>query len=462
MAYMDGGETQMRDTSNDEEDASNDEEDAVCAMKPLRDTLHILGKFATVDPLTGHRFRTEYRAAYNAGEKAQMCTLAETARIETQHFFHVFQNVLPLPDLAASPRIIAGLAKLVYDLDYYIDEPFVAADFRLSQPTDELRTLAEFVPQSALFSAAMHEAYTVVDILVKANVDMRGYGTLHRAPAKPVRGVCERAQLTVLSACVVLGLEVMARTLLQYGCDVNARNPVGGETALHLAVAADDTRMTALLLTYNACVGSKTAAGQTALHVAAAGPQGQVCASLLLGAGADVNAVGVNGKTPLHVAFSQDHKDLCVMLLEHGANVFTLAHYPPHGWFTAQDFHEQAADKQSVMVDVGGTEGDDYSPQDLDTDCTSVSQASDSLSKLLHLVTTGVQHARESSLASKAPVPAVFAHRLSAAALVPVSAGYLLHTRPLSTTATEHEEIGWFTMAVMREITTNKDKVGPV
>jgi len=492
MATMRGdrGDTEMQD-------CSCSEEGSVCTTSPLCDTLHITGAFASVDSRHGHRYRTDYRAAYDAGAWDDVYALQRNAEKAAEEFFREFKDAISVPGLEVSSGRMLHLKELVYGFDYYIDQPFVVADCRKMQRTSppyvarsEPAALPEvsparsepaaspevsparsepaaFVPQSALFSAAMSEAYAVVDILVGANVDKRGYGTLHRAPARPVCGVCEGAQVTALSACVVLGLDQMARTLLQNKCDVNARNPVGGETALHLAVAAGDGEMTALLLTYNANVGSRTAGGQTALHVAAANPQGQICADLLLRYDADVNAVGVNKKTPLHAACSQNHVDLCVMLLEHGANVCTKAHYPPHGWCTAQEFGQQeptavaaaassASDDTHDMPDAssGKPEPQEELPQNLDTDCTSGSGGGMKapLCNLLQLVTARVQGAQEASLAAKGPVPAVFAPRLLAAALVPVSAPCLSFACPLPTPETVKEDIAWLTVKAMREI----------
>ena len=440
-----------------------------------------------MDALLGDRYRTEYRAAYDAGDGPLMCRLADTASGRAEPFFaDLNRTILSAADLAVSSERIAELKDLVYEFDYYIDEPFVAGDCRppaaagglsassSAAPPPSALFPAACVAQSALFSAAVHEAYAVVGILVDANVDKRGYGTLPRAPAKPVRGVCEGAQLTALSACVVLGLERMARTLLQHGCDVNARNPLGGETALHLAVAAGDASMTALLIVYHADVGSRTAGGQTPLHVAAASPPGgdHACALMLLRAGADASAVGVNGKTPLHVACCQNCVDLSVALLQHGANVFARAHYPPHGWFTAQEFGEQKPAASAPAADLGDTEmpdggggsagggqlrGTPAAPHEegLDTDCTPVSDMLAPLPDLLRLVATRVQHAQRAALQANGLVPAAFAPRLSATALVPVPVGYLLHTRPLPTPASVHDEIARLTTAVMQEITAN-------
>ena len=472
MAIMpECGDTQMQD-------CNGTEEGNVGAMSPLCDTLHITGEFASVDSRYGHRYRTDYREAYDAGSRDRMYTLRRSAEKEAETFFPAFKKAMSVPDLAVSTGRMHDLKELVYNFNYYIDQPFVGADCRKMQWTNTIDGAqpepaalpdtsgaqsepAAFVPQSALFSAAMNEEYIVVDILVDANVDKRGYGALHRAPDKPVCGICEGAQVTALSACVVLGLEQMARTLLQHQCDVNARNPVGGETALHLAVAAGDSDMTALLLIYNANVRSRTAGGQTALHVAAASPQGQLCAKMLLSYGADVNAVGVNGKTPLHVACNQNHVDLCVMLLEHGANVFTQAHYPPHGWFTAQGYGDRERTSvatctlddtdMSDAVSSGGQPQVEL-PRNLDTDCTSGSDMKPPLSNLLQLVTTRVQHAQAASLSAAGMVSKEYAPRLMAAALVPVPASYLSFTCPLPTPATVQGGIARLTTEVMRKI----------
>jgi len=466
------GDTQMQD-------CNGVGEGNVGRTRPTCDALHITGGFASVDSRYGHRYRSDYRQAYDDGNRDGMFDLQRNAEKAAETFFPAFRKAVSAE--------CSGLKELVVDFDYYIDQPFVTADCRKMQPTDATYAApsepaalpdishapsepaalpdvshaqsepAAFVPQSALFSAAMNEQYTVVDILVGANVDKRGYGTLHRAPAKPVCGVCEGAQVTVLSACVVLGLEQMALTLLQHRCDVNARNPVGGETALHLAVAAGDSAMTALLLTYNANVHSRTAGGQTALHVAAASPQGQLCAHMLLQRGADVSAVGVNGKTPLHVACSQNHVDICVMLLEHGANVFTEARYPPYGCFTAQGFSTREATSalgDTEMSDAGssGAQPRVELPQDLDTDCTSGSDMKAPLLKLLELVETRVQDGQTASLSAKGPVQKEYMPRLLAATLVPVPVRFLSFTCPLPTPATVQEDIAWLTTKVMREI----------
>ncbi len=102
-----------------------------------------------------------------------------------------------------------------------------------------------------------------------------------------------------------------------------------GDTALHIAAAADRPAVAALLLGLGADVDARNRRGATSLHHAASGsparpeydPQAQSdTITLLLTAGADVEAINMDGTTPLHRAIRARCSAAVEVLLDAGAS----------------------------------------------------------------------------------------------------------------------------------------------
>jgi ankyrin repeat protein len=108
--------------------------------------------------------------------------------------------------------------------------------------------------------------------------------------------------------------------------------PRSGEQALqplHIAAAQGDIEALDLLASAGADLDSRssgpTQTGYTALHFTCArGASGLAVARWLLANGADVGVWADDGQTALHVAAHAGHVPLLQLLIEHGADLFTL------------------------------------------------------------------------------------------------------------------------------------------
>jgi ankyrin repeat protein len=136
---------------------------------------------------------------------------------------------------------------------------------------------------------------------------------------------------TSLHMAVTGGLEELARLLIEYGADVNARTGYHELTPLHQASSGGHLAIIKLLLEKGADVNSASAAGWTPLHAA----KNRETAELLVNNGANVNAVSQKGLTPLSEAVSVGDVELARYLVGKGADVShkltntkrTLLHY---------------------------------------------------------------------------------------------------------------------------------------
>jgi len=82
------------------------------------------------------------------------------------------------------------------------------------------------------------------------------------------------------------------------GTDLNARQPAGGSTPLHVAAISGQTEAAGVLIEKGANVNIKNVEGTTALHMAAFFGHTEIV-KLLLDKGADVNARNLRSETPL-------------------------------------------------------------------------------------------------------------------------------------------------------------------
>jgi ankyrin repeat protein len=143
--------------------------------------------------------------------------------------------------------------------------------------------------------------------------------------------------------CARTGSVDAVKALVAHGADVNAREPLRGQTALMWAVAQEHPDVVRVLLEhgadvrarsrlrrlvvnrgdpndiYTAFVGEVSRGGSTALLFAAA--QGDIeSTTLLLDAGADVNDAAPDGASALVFAAHSGHGSLANLLLDRGAN----------------------------------------------------------------------------------------------------------------------------------------------
>ncbi|MFH1642606.1 MAG: ankyrin repeat domain-containing protein [Nanoarchaeota archaeon] len=109
------------------------------------------------------------------------------------------------------------------------------------------------------------------------------------------------------------------KDLLAKGADVNAKDYVGGETALIEAAWAGRTEIVEILLSKGADIEAASY-GRTALYFAAMRGQTKTI-EVLLAKGADVNAKDVGGNTPLLPAAMGGYTKAVEMLLAKGADV---------------------------------------------------------------------------------------------------------------------------------------------
>jgi len=92
-----------------------------------------------------------------------------------------------------------------------------------------------------------------------------------------------------------------------------------GCTALHVAALSGDVAMAKTLIDGGSDVNAREAWDGTPLHFAARCGSAEIC-SLLLDAGADVNASNESGATPLVEAARGSQQPACIMLLDHGGH----------------------------------------------------------------------------------------------------------------------------------------------
>ncbi len=115
----------------------------------------------------------------------------------------------------------------------------------------------------------------------------------------------------------------VARTLVDYGADVTARDE-HGSTPLHRTSGSGSVEVARLLIEQGADVTDQNKDGSTPLHQVSASTSGSVdLARFLIEHGADTTAQNDHGSTPLHqVSASQTGGvDLAQLLVEHGGDV---------------------------------------------------------------------------------------------------------------------------------------------
>ncbi|WP_116201214.1 ankyrin repeat domain-containing protein [Amycolatopsis circi] len=124
------------------------------------------------------------------------------------------------------------------------------------------------------------------------------------------------------------GDRTTASEVLDFGADVNRRDPASGLTALMIAAGRADAPLTDLLLARGADVfATDSAAGATALHKACQGGSLDVVRSLVR-AGAFVDAVvPTTGHTPLMDALWFKFPEVAKYLLDAGAGLNLNTHY---------------------------------------------------------------------------------------------------------------------------------------
>eukprot|EP00960_Hanusia_phi_P075740 768461-Hanusia_phi.AAC.4 len=142
---------------------------------------------------------------------------------------------------------------------------------------------------------------------------------------------------TALHHAAFLGFSYTSRTLVEYGADVDAREPFFLDTALHLAAGQGHTGCVKMLVSLGCPVDVTNKLGRTPLHEAAICGQTDTCAALLE-LGADVNfkyrgememwgiydAWTNTGATALHDAAERGYDATCKLLLQKGAHLHAL------------------------------------------------------------------------------------------------------------------------------------------
>ena len=133
-------------------------------------------------------------------------------------------------------------------------------------------------------------------------------------------GICT----TALMQAAHKGHDVVLRSLLQGGANVDAQDPKTEITALHLASDEGHEACVSVLLNCDADVDAETVPSrQTPLHLASQNGHASVVTALLRTSGgseARVNARTSSGATALYLACENGHLRCVRVLLRHGAN----------------------------------------------------------------------------------------------------------------------------------------------
>ena len=124
---------------------------------------------------------------------------------------------------------------------------------------------------------------------------------------------------TLLHFAAVLNLEDVAKSMIDAGADVNARNRAQ-MTPLHIAALYNADKIVPLLLAAGINVDARDNLQRTPLHYAAWKNADKVV-PLLLAAGADVDARDQIQETPLHGAAVSNADKVVPLLLDAGADV---------------------------------------------------------------------------------------------------------------------------------------------
>lgn len=164
--------------------------------------------------------------------------------------------------------------------------------------------------RTPLFWATSRNKLNVVQVLIKEGADMN---------------ICAGSDMqSPIYLAVAKGFEDVANTLITNGADVNLRFGPYGLTPLFRALWNDNTCMVLNLLKHGAKM-IKTSTNQTPLHIAASKCAKEIC-QMLLDHGADVNAIDNKNAAPLHYALrlnktEEDQEAFIDILISNGANV---------------------------------------------------------------------------------------------------------------------------------------------
>jgi len=119
-------------------------------------------------------------------------------------------------------------------------------------------------------------------------------------------------------ACIKGDVDI-ARLLLDYGADINARNRLG-HTPLHVATWAGQKNAMELLIGKGARLETPSLVKrETPLHDAVVRGNTEIV-QLLLNRGAHVDPQNEDGETPLHIACRLGREDIATLLLAAGAS----------------------------------------------------------------------------------------------------------------------------------------------
>ncbi|MGD9331289.1 MAG: ankyrin repeat domain-containing protein [Desulfobacterales bacterium] len=107
------------------------------------------------------------------------------------------------------------------------------------------------------------------------------------------------------------------RSFLQQGVDVDAQDMFEGNTGLHWAARQGLVEMARLLIDYGANPNARSDDNKTPLHMAAMEGQKELLV-ILIAHRANVNALDRAGWTPLRWAEAQKHEDIARILMAAG------------------------------------------------------------------------------------------------------------------------------------------------
>lgn len=256
-----------------------------------RTPLHVVAKQGPVEAI---RILQSFGADMNAQDQGGMTPVAQSARVDRIHL--VKELLACRADVNAVDS--QGRAPLIFSTQWN----------KLEIPKALLGARAEVHARDNIGRSALeHSLYWGHLEFTKLLLD-------HSAPDTSALGALPLVTAVQRDRGDLLALLIARRADAGAALDTSA----GGQTALHAAAEARNSKLIEMLLETNPLVNVSDAAGITPLHIVVkrGGKDAVTVARMLLDAGASAMAVDASGKTPLHFSAEARSGELVQLILE--------------------------------------------------------------------------------------------------------------------------------------------------